>query len=57
MNSQASGMLIDQFARCEQTIRQASEKGITLPEEYASISLCVNIHAYYEKRFRDKTCP
>ena len=43
MNSPASGMLIDQFAKCEQTLKTLAEKGVHLPEEYSSLSLCVRI--------------
>ena len=43
MNSKESGMLIDQFAKCEKAMKDLSAKGIALPEEYSSLSLCVRI--------------
>lgn len=43
MNSKESGMLIDQFAKCEKAMKDLSAKGINLPQEYSSLSLCVRI--------------
>ncbi len=43
MNSQDSGMLLDQFARAENTLRQLAAKKIDIPEELSSLSLCVKI--------------
>ncbi len=43
MNSKESGMLIDQFAKCEKAMKDLSAKGIALPQEYSSLSLCVRI--------------
>ena len=43
LNSKESGMLIDQFAKCENTLRQLNSKGIKVPAEFSSLSLCVKI--------------
>lgn len=43
MNSREAGMLIDNFAKCETDMKNLFDKGIKLPEEYSSISLCVRI--------------
>ena len=43
LNSQESGMLLDQFAKAENTLRQLAAKEIAIPEELSSLSLCVKI--------------
>ena len=43
LNSQESGMLLDQFAKAENTLRQLTAKKIEIPEDLSSLSLCVKI--------------
>ena len=43
MNSQEAGMLIDQFAKAEQTLKQLSSSGYKIPNELASVPLCVRM--------------
>lgn len=43
MNSQEAGMLIDLCAKCEKTLKDFAQKGITLPEEYTPLSTCVKV--------------
>ena len=43
MNSQESGQLLDQFAKSEQTLKQLSSSGYTVPKELSSVSLCVRM--------------
>ncbi|MBQ7219382.1 MAG: hypothetical protein IJS28_00190 [Synergistaceae bacterium] len=43
MNSQEAGQLLDQFAKSEQTLRQLSSSGYTVPKELSSVSLCVRM--------------
>ena len=43
MNSQEAGQLLDQFAKSEQTLKQLSSSGYTVPKELSSVSLCVRM--------------
>ena len=43
MNSQECDMLLDQFARSEQTLKQLSASGYSVPKELSSVSLCVRM--------------
>ncbi len=43
MNSPESGQLLDQFAKSEQTLKQLSSSGYTVPKEISSVSLCVRM--------------
>ena len=43
MNSQEAGQLLDQFAKSEQTLKQLSSGGYTVPKELSSVSLCVRM--------------
>ena len=43
MNSPEAGMLIDQFAKSEQTLKQLSSAGYQIPPELASVPLCVRL--------------
>ena len=43
MNSKEAGMLIDQFAKSEQTLKQLSSAGCQIPPELASVPLCVRL--------------
>lgn len=43
MNSEEAGMLIDQFSRAEQTLKQLSSSGYKIPSELASVPLCVRM--------------
>ena len=43
MNSQEAGQLLDQFAKSEQTLKQLSSSGYTIPKEISSVSLCVRM--------------
>ena len=43
MNSHEAGQLLDQFAKSEQTLKQLSMSGYTVPKELSSVSLCVRM--------------